>query len=112
VVATTLELENVFEDFAKRLEAGITVEAIVLYGSYARGNAYEGSDIDVAVISPDFEGVPTYLRQRTIAKHSLRRDGRISPIGYASSEYHDPPPYSFLAEIVRTGKVVYPRREA
>ena len=108
MVATTSELEHVIEDFAGRLEAVISIEAIVLYGSYARGTAYEDSDIDLAVISPDFEAVPVYRRQRTIAKHTLRRDGRISPIGYASSEYHDPAPQSFLSEIVRTGKVVYP----
>ena len=108
MVATTSELEHVIEDFARRLEPGIKVEAILLYGSYARGTPYDLSDIDLAVISPDFENVPMYRRQKMIARLSVRRDGRISPLGYPSSEYHDPPPYSFLGEIIRTGKIVYP----
>ncbi len=35
---------------------GIHIQKLVLYGSYARGMAKEGSDIDVLVISDDFSG--------------------------------------------------------
>lgn len=35
---------------------GIQIQKLVLYGSYARGMAEEGSDIDVLVISDDFSG--------------------------------------------------------
>ena len=109
MVATSTELDEIIDRFVGALEAEIAVEAIVLYGSYARGTAYELSDIDVAIISSDFEGVPMYRRQEIIADLTFRQDGRISPIGYPSSEYHAPAPQSFLSEIVRTGKVVYPR---
>lgn len=107
MVASTTELEHAITDFAHRLESGIEVEAIILYGSYARGTAYDESDIDVAVISPSFEGVPMYRRQEMIADLTLRRDARIAPIGYPPSEYHNPSPHAFLSEIIRTGKVVY-----
>jgi predicted nucleotidyltransferase len=108
MVASTAELNEIVSDFVRRLESGIRVEAIVLYGSYARGTAYEDSDIDLAVISPDFERVPLYRRQEIIADLTLHRADGISPIGYPSSEYHNPGPHSFLREIIRTGKVVYP----
>jgi uncharacterized protein len=110
VVASTAELEQIVTDFVARLEAGIEVESIVLYGSYARGHAYEQSDIDLAVISPSFEGVPMYRRQEIIADLTLHRDCRITPIGYPSSEYRNPGPHSFLREIIATGKVVYGRK--
>jgi predicted nucleotidyltransferase len=97
----------VINDFAQRLQQGIKIEALVLYGSYARGTAYDQSDIDLAVISPDFEGVPMSRRQEIIADLTYRRDGRISPIGYSPSEYHNPGRHSFLGEIIRTGRVVY-----
>ncbi len=35
---------------------GVQIHKLVLYGSYAQGNAKEGSDIDVLVISDDFSG--------------------------------------------------------
>ena len=108
MVASTAELNEIILDFVRQLESSIKVEAIVLFGSYARGNAYEDSDIDLAVISPDFEGVPMYRRQEIIADLTFTRPSGISPLGYAPSQYHSPEPHSFLGEIIRTGRVVYP----
>lgn len=52
--AAVLEIIVRFEKIlhAKRIE----VERIVLFGSYAKGTAHEGSDIDLIVVSPSFEG--------------------------------------------------------
>ncbi len=107
MAATATELDASISDFVQLLERGIRVEAIVLYGSYAGGRPREWSDIDVAVISPDFEGVPLWRRQEIIAELTLDRDRRLAPIGYPSSEYHNPGRHSFLREIIRTGRMVY-----
>jgi len=43
--------------FRKALEErNIKVDKIILFGSYSKGTQRDGSDIDVAVISKDFEG--------------------------------------------------------
>ena len=107
MVASALELERSIDRFQELLIHGIRVEAIVLYGSYVTGTPNEDSDIDVAIISPDFEGVPMWRRQEMIADLTMKRDRRLAPIGYPSSEYHNPGRHSFLREIVRTGRVVY-----
>ena len=107
MVATAVELENAISDFIQRLQKGIWIEAVVLYGSYAHGTAREWSDIDLAVISPDFEGVSIWQRQETIARLTVHRFPDIAPIGYPSSEYHNPGRHSFLREIIRSGRVVY-----
>lgn len=107
MVAATTELEKAITDFIERLKKGIKVEAVILYGSYAHGTPHEWSDIDLAVISPDFEGVRLPKRQEIIADLTLHRYPHISPIGYPSSEYHNPGRHSFLREIIRTGRVVY-----
>jgi len=108
MVTTATELEAAITNFIKALQSGITVEAVVLYGSYAHGSPHQWSDIDVAVISPDFEAVAQWRRQEIIATLTLNRDRRLAPIGCSSSEYQNPRPHSFLAEIMRTGRVVYP----
>ena len=108
MVATTTELTKAIDDFIQFLQQGIRVEAVILYGSYASGTPNEWSDIDVAVISPDFESLTVPQRQRLITKTTLRRHRRITPMGYPSSEYHSPGRHSFLGEILRTGRVVYP----
>jgi predicted nucleotidyltransferase len=49
--------------FKKALERkNIKVDKIVLFGSYAKGTQKDGSDIDVAVISKDFQGKDYWTR--------------------------------------------------
>lgn len=46
---------GILNDFRIALErAGVSVEKLVLFGSYATGNYHEDSDIDVAVVSRYF----------------------------------------------------------
>ncbi|MBI2908475.1 MAG: nucleotidyltransferase domain-containing protein [Chloroflexi bacterium] len=106
-VATAVEIDQAISDFIQRLQKGICVEAIVLFGSYAKGTPHEWSDVDVAVISPDFEGMPISRRQEIIAQLSLHSYPRLAPLGFSSSEYHNPRSASFLTEIIRNGKVAY-----
>ena len=37
-------------------KSGVNIDSVHLFGSYAHGTASEESDIDIAVISPDFRG--------------------------------------------------------
>jgi len=107
VVTTASDLDQIISALVGLLSRSIRVEAVILYGSYANGSPDEWSDIDVAVVSPDFEGLRMWERQRIISRATLGRDPSIAPIGYPSSEYHDPGRHSFLREIIRTGRVVY-----
>ena len=108
MVTSQAEVERAISRFIEDLQKGINVEAVIIYGSHVHGRPHEWSDIDIAVISPDFEGLPINERQSIISRLTWRkRDGRIEPIGYPSTEYHNPGRHSFLREIVRIGRVVY-----
>jgi predicted nucleotidyltransferase len=49
---------EVVEKFLRQLKAAdIKIERAILFGSYVRGQAGEWSDIDIAVVSPDFSGI-------------------------------------------------------
>jgi len=108
MVTTASELDRIVSAFVTLLSKAVRVEAVILYGSYVNGSPDEWSDIDIAVISPDFEGLPMWERQRIISRATVDRHPSLAPIGYASSEYHNPGPHSFLREILRTGRVVWP----
>lgn len=40
----------------------ITLELVIVYGSHARGDAGDRSDIDLVLVSPDWESVDYYAR--------------------------------------------------
>jgi len=38
--------------------SGIALKHVILYGSFAKGTQHEWSDIDVALVADEFEGLP------------------------------------------------------
>ncbi len=55
MVETTDELAVIIQRYRVELEKmGIRCERILLFGSYARNTAREGSDIDLFIVSPDW----------------------------------------------------------
>jgi len=48
---------DIIKRFKNAIESkGIKINKLILYGSYAKGNPEHHSDIDLVVISEDFEG--------------------------------------------------------
>lgn len=60
--------------------AGIPIECGVIFGSHACGTATSFSDIDVLVISPDFDGIIPRETLNTLWRIAARTDCRIEPI--------------------------------
>ena len=49
------EIRQIISRFVYVLTAnGIRVERAAFYGSYATGRVHSGSDLDLAIVSPDF----------------------------------------------------------
>jgi uncharacterized protein len=79
---------------------GITVTEAFLFGSCARNVATEGSDIDVAVVSPDFSGFRfDDLGRIALCKLQSNNDLDVVPIAEKDFSLNDP----FVKEIVATG---------
>lgn len=57
----TDEVIEIAEKFFELLKASnFRIEKAILFGSYIKGNVTEWSDMDIAVISPDFSGIGFY----------------------------------------------------
>lgn len=85
----------------------IRVKKAILYGSYANGKADKDSDIDLAIISPDF-GNDSFDEALLLRKFNRGIDLDISPRPYSEKQYKAAQKGDFLYdEIIRKGKVVY-----
>ena len=83
----------------------IKIDKAYLFGSYAKGNFNEYSDIDVAIFSDDFKR-QSFLDAVSFL-FSLARKYKevcIEPIAFTLSDLHDGNP--FAKEIVATGKEI------
>jgi predicted nucleotidyltransferase len=101
------EIKKAAKAFSSLLSiSGIKVTRLYLYGSYARGESRAYSDIDIAIISPNFLGKSRMAIQENIAQSIVGRSGILAafePIGYSTEEFAQADSATFLAEIKRTG---------
>jgi uncharacterized protein len=98
---------QIVKDYIKEIKKrDIDVEAVFLFGSYAANRAHKDSDIDVAVISPDF-GKDFFDECALLKKISLAVDFDISPRAYSVEEYREAQKDGFLyQEIISKGKLI------
>ena len=75
------------EEFIKALKRErINVARVVLYGSRASGKFHEYSDIDLAVVSPDF-GKDRFEEGARLFKIACRIDTLIEPVPISLESY-------------------------
>jgi predicted nucleotidyltransferase len=98
-----LVLEKVKRYLNELNRRGIRVEKAYFYGSYARGNYHKDSDIDIVIISRDFQGGRFSDWQR-IAPLTEDIDVRLEPIPYRPEDFTDSDPLA--VEVMATGEEI------
>ena len=68
---------------------GIAVERAIVFGSQATGSAHEGSDIDLLVVSPHFDGMQDRTGINLLWRLAARIDSRIEPIPCGSRQWRE-----------------------
>ncbi|MFN0175657.1 MAG: nucleotidyltransferase domain-containing protein [Saprospiraceae bacterium] len=98
-------------EIVKILVAECQPEKIILFGSYAQGEAKDDSDLDLAVVKKS--DLPQHKRSAEFRK-ALRANGRrwffgMDILVYTPEEIEigKSHPHSFVQEILSTGKVLY-----
>ncbi|MEJ5259745.1 MAG: nucleotidyltransferase domain-containing protein [Anaerohalosphaeraceae bacterium] len=96
----------VISDFQKALqEVGIKPQKIILFGSYASGRQREDSDIDLVVISEDFEGKGYWERIELLSSAIYKVFKPIEAVAMTPQEWQSGK--SLIADYARDGEVVY-----
>ncbi len=111
MVRTRFQIKSIVDRYIANLQTrGIHVQQVVLFGSYAHNRAREGSDIDLAIIAPQFARLNLRERYETLGFANMSLREPIQAIGYTPRQWRDAERGSFADEIRRTGKVIYRRR--
>lgn len=100
------ELESKLKAFIDLVSKSFYVEAVVLFGSYARENPGEYSDIDVAVFSPEF-GKNPLKEMADLCKLRRKVDTDIEPLPFSAKDFYEHTKADFVHEIIEHGKIIY-----
>jgi len=97
-------VDEIVTSYAREVSQRYAPKAIYLYGSYARGEAQEGSDIDIAVVFGSMSSDEYIDILSGLSGIASRIDYNIEPnLVIDDGEYSK---YGFLAEVMETGRLV------
>jgi predicted nucleotidyltransferase len=85
----------------------IRIDQAILFGSHARGVADRWSDVDVAVVSPDFARMSHKKVMDLLVEVALTVDPSVEIRPYTPRDFKDARPTNFLGHILAEGRVVY-----
>ncbi len=84
----------------------IRITKIILYGSYARGNAGPYSDIDLVVVSSDLARFSLLKRQELLSELTMNIDAPLEVLGYTPQELRKSKHTVFGDILRKTGKLI------
>jgi len=97
------EIRDIILRFVDALTVrGIRVEKAILYGSHASGRIHAGSDLDLAIVSPDF-GKDRFEEGKMLLRLAWRIDPRIEPLPVSSESYENDTWIPLIYEIRQKG---------
>lgn len=100
------KIKKIVDKFKNELKnLGINAERIVLFGSYIKGNPREDSDIDLIVISDDFENLNLRERLEILGLAAGKVFEPIEALGYTKKEI-ETKESSFINEILKSASVI------
>jgi len=102
------DVEGLVSRFVAELGKRIRVQRVILFGSYATGSPRPWSDIDLAVVSPDFRG-GTEEDHLLLAEVARKITPQIEALPYLPEDLLVPDSRSFEAAILDRGRIVFDR---
>ena len=91
---------NSIQKYIEKISQYYKIEAIILFGSYAKGTENEDSDIDIAIISSDFNDI--IEDGAKLIGLTWKIDTRIEPHPITTEDYQKVS-NPFVREVVDTG---------
>ena len=94
------DILNSINEYIEEIKKHYNITTIILFGSYAKGTETEDSDIDIAVISDDFDDI--YDCMAILMGMTWDIDARIEPHPIKKKDYDEASDY-FIKEVIDTG---------
>ena len=107
MVRKAADLKKLVRSIVNYLKDYFKIEEVILFGSQLTGKAHAYSDIDLAVVSSDFEKRKLEDLLKVFSRLSLEISPGIDIHPFTPRDIKEARPTNFIGHILETGKVVY-----
>ena len=94
------DINNIVSKFISLVSDEFPLKTAYLFGSYAKGNAKEYSDVDLAIVSDNFEG-SRFFDKKKLNKYILKTSIDLEIHPFRTEDFTEDNP--FVKEILQTG---------
>jgi predicted nucleotidyltransferase len=94
------DINNIVSKFISLVSDEFPLKTAYLFGSYAKGNAKEYSDVDLAIVSDNFEG-SRFFDKKKLNKYILKTSIDLEIHPFKTEDFTEDNP--FVKEILQTG---------
>ena len=95
---------EIAREFANAINSDKII-SIILFGSVARGDDTEESDIDILIISNDWEEIDSLITDE-VFKVVLDKEELISPYVLSQEQFDQTKDFNFLTNVLEDGVVI------
>ncbi len=88
-MAKNIDPIKIVRDYARDLTSQIRVQKVILFGSAGRGQITYNSDLDVIILSPDFQKLD-FIKRLQLLSRARKGEARKVPmdiLGYTDKEF-------------------------
>lgn len=103
MVRTRAEVVDLAKRYEELVSKAFKVDSMYLFGSYAYGKPGKYSDVDIAIVSPDFENIPEVAVLKILFKMARHIDPIIEPVALTQEEIEKPQLGSVVIDILKKG---------
>jgi predicted nucleotidyltransferase len=101
---TSQQTKRLVLQYIRNLESlGLSIQKVIVFGSQAKGTFNKDSDIDIAVISEDFEKMGLWDRAKYLGRAARNIPYPIEALGFSPSQLKSVEQGTILDEITRSG---------
>jgi predicted nucleotidyltransferase len=106
MVADIETVNRVVRQFVNDVKQKMSIDKVYLFGSYAKGNPHDDSDVDLCFFSKEFESNWDWdlLTELFCMKAKYDNELLLEPHAFPTSELDNDNP--FVKEVLRTGREI------
>ncbi len=107
MVRTKDDIIRTLKKYIEEANKVFFIKKPILFGSYANGKPHKWSDIDISLVSPDFDRIPEDMSMKLLFRLASFVDTSIEPTPLGEDEFGNPSIGSVAYDIQKSGRVIY-----